>query len=300
MAHHHGKTPYKTLALAIVLVVCFAAIEGLVGWWANSLALLGDAGHMITDGFALGIAAFAAYLATRPPSKSHSYGLGRAEVIAAAFNSFLMLIIALVIILEAVKRFHHPPQVHGVPVMVVAAMGLLLNLTIAWLLGRSEHTLNIRAALLHVLGDALGSLAALASGIVIYFSHWLLIDPILSIFISLLIIFSSIYLLRETIGILMEGVPSHIELQEVATALKEITAVEAIHDLHIWTLTSGRVALSTHLHLNDMSQWDSVLQQTQAMLEKKFHINHVTIQPETQAKILKYCPNPKNNKNKNL
>lgn len=182
-AHHHvghGSEQSKLL-WAVVVTFVFALIEAGAGWWSGSLALLSDAGHMVTDSSALGLAAFAAWLAQRPPSARHTYGLVRAEVLAALFNSVLMLALIVYIVVEALQRFNDPRPVAGGVVMVVATIGLILNLLIGWILSRGEHSLNSRAALLHVMGDALGSLAAIAAGVVIYFTGWMPIDPILSI-----------------------------------------------------------------------------------------------------------------------
>jgi len=281
--HSHGRGKSLTiLIIAIILTLGYAIVEALFGWWANSLALLGDAGHMAADSLALIIAAFATWIATRPPTEKHSYGLGRAEVIAAWFSSLLLLIISVFIIIEAVERFSHPQPVHGLTVMVIAFLGLVMNLFIAWLLIKGEKTINIRAALLHVLSDILGSIAALISGAVIYFTHWLTIDPILSIVISILILISSIRLLRESLLVLMEGVPTNIRLEQVQHTLSQLPNVDNIHDLHICTLTTGMVALSDHIDIKEMSQWPGVLEECRQTLKKQFHIEHITLQPEPE------------------
>ena len=187
--HNHGaNAPLKVLIAAICLIFIFAGVEAIVGWYAHSLTLLGDAGHMASDALALIIAAFAAWIANKPPSSKHTYGLGRAEVVAAWFSSLLMLIISIAVIVEAINRIHTPANVKSIPVIVVAFIGLLVNIFVAWILAKGERTLNIRAALLHVIGDILGSIAALIAGAVIYFTHWDPIDPILSIFIGILIL----------------------------------------------------------------------------------------------------------------
>ena len=232
--HHHGghghshgaSAPHRVLVIAIFIIFGFAIIEAIGGWWANSLALLGDAGHMASDALALVIAAFAAWVSTKPPSKKHSYGLGRAEVVAAWFSSLLMVVISIAIIIEAVERIHTPEHVKGGIVIVIAFIGMLINLLVAWMLARGERTLNIRAALLHVMGDLLGSLAALVSGAVIYFTHWYPIDPILSILIGVLIMISSLHLLRESLLVLMEGVPGHINYEEVSECMSSIDGVQ--------------------------------------------------------------------------
>jgi cobalt-zinc-cadmium efflux system protein len=278
--HSHASSSVKMMILAIILTLGFAAIEAIAGFFANSLALLSDAGHMGSDAIALGIAAFAAWVAQKPPSAKHSYGLGRAEVVAAWLSSLLMLIISLAVIIEAIERISTPHKVKGGVVMIVAFAGIVINLFVAWILSRGERTLNVRAALLHVMGDVLGSMAALVSGTVIYFSQWDLIDPILSIFIGILIMISSLRLLRESLLVLMEGVPSHLNLQQVKESLQSLDGVNDVHDLHIWTLSSGTTALSAHIDIHEFSQWVDVLPRIRQHLADQYHIDHITLQPE--------------------
>ncbi|OGO93558.1 MAG: cation transporter [Coxiella sp. RIFCSPHIGHO2_12_FULL_42_15] len=287
--HHHAhgsknhNAGYKKLWLAILLVFGFAVIEALGGWLSRSLALLSDAGHMLSDGFALILATFAAWVAMKPPSKQHSYGFGRAEILAAWFSSLLLLAISAMIIVEAISRIHHPPQnIHSVTVLWIASIGIIINLLVAWVLSRGEKNLNMRAALLHVLSDLLASFAALISGAVIYTTKWLLVDPVLSILIGIIIMVSSLRLLREAILILMEGVPAHISINEVEKSLQQIAGVTDIHDLHIWTLASGKVALSAHVDIPDLSLWKNVLSDIKKMLDNEFKIKHVTLQPEPE------------------
>ncbi len=279
--HHHGiSNSLKALLIAIVIIFIFAIVEAIGGWFANSLALLGDAGHMGSDAIALSIAAFAAWIAKKPPSAKHTYGFGRAEVIAAWISSMLMLLISVAVIVEAVARIHQPLHVKGGTVVLIAFIGLLVNLFVAWMLAHGERTINIRAALLHVISDLLGSFAALISGAVIYYTHWMLIDPILSILIGVLILISSLRLLRESILILMEGAPKNVDLKEVRKAMKTIAGVDAVHDLHVWTLSSGRVALSAHVHIQNFSGWCQILAQMKKSL-RQLKINHITLQPES-------------------
>ena len=281
-AHHHighGNEQSKLL-WAVVVTFVFALIEAAAGWWSGSLALLSDAGHMITDSSALGLAAFAAWLAQRPPSVRHSYGLVRAEVLAALFNSVLMLALIVYIVMEALRRFNDPQPVAGGVVILVATIGLMINLLIGWILSRGEHSLNSRAALLHVMGDALGSLAAIAAGVVIYFTGWMPIDPILSIFVSMLILFSTYKLLREALHVLMEGVPAHIDLSRVGQDLAAIDGVLRVHDLHVWTLSSGTIALSAHLEIQTLSEWPAIMQRAREQMDSQHNIRHTTLQPE--------------------
>ena len=288
--HHVGHDNEQSKLLwAVAVTFTFALIEAGAGWWSGSLALLSDAGHMITDASALGLAAFAAWLARRPPSARHSYGLVRAEILAALFNSVLMLALIAYIVAEALSRFRNPQPVAGGVVMVVATIGLILNLLIGWILSRGAHSLNSKAALLHVMGDALGSLAAIAAGVVIYFTGWMPIDPILSIVVSMLILFSAFSLLREALHVLMEGVPAHIDLSRVGQDLAQIDGVLRVHDLHVWTLSSGTIALSAHLEIETLSDWPRILMRAREQLDTTHHIRHATLQPElTGQSLMRY------------
>ena len=288
--HTHAKPAHKVLCLAIVFILGFACVEAVGAWWSGSLTLLGDAGHMASDSIALGISAFAAWFSLKPPSAKHSYGLGRAEVIAAWISSLLMLIISIGIIIEAFKRFENPSEVKAEGVILIGFIGLCVNLSVAWMLSHSAKNLNVRAAILHVISDALGSVAALVSGIVIYFFHWNTVDPLLSLVIALLIMFSSVQLLRETLGVLMESVPAHIDLKKVAKTMMSVKGVNAVHDLHIWTLSSGMVVLSAHVDIDEMGRWSVILDELSILLRNQFEIEHVTLQPEVSVQVLKYRP----------
>lgn len=291
-SHHHHNHSQNPLIWAVALIFLFAIIEAIGGWYTGSLALLGDAGHMVSDALALSIAAFAGWLALKPPSHKHSYGLGRAEVVAAWISSLMMLLISITVIIEAIKRLHHPQAVQGGPVIIIASIGMAVNLFVAWLLARGERTLNIRAALLHVMSDILGSISALVAGAVIYFTGWLLIDPILSILIGILILISSISLLRESLLILMEGVPGHINFKNVAADMNIISGIKAIHDLHIWTLSSGSIALSAHVDIHELSGWQNILLELRKLLKDKYQIDHVTLQPEPDIIDCEPCLEP--------
>jgi cobalt-zinc-cadmium efflux system protein len=255
-------------------------VEAVAGWWSGSLALLSDAGHMVTDASALLIAALAAFIARRGPSSKHSYGLGRAQLVAALLNGLFMLAVVAGIVLQAISRFADPVAVQGATVMAVASLGLLLNIVVARMLSHEGHDLNVRAALLHVVGDLLGSLAALLSGAVIWTTGWLAVDPALSLLIALLIVFSSLKLVREAFHGLMEGVPLHLSLDEIRAAMTEVEGVSSVHDLHVWSLSAERVALSAHVVTRTLESWPETLRRLQAMLAERYAIEHVTLQPE--------------------
>lgn len=288
-AHHHHHPAHTTdphgvqdrpLRWALLLTLALALVEAIGGWWSGSLALLGDAGHMFSDTTALGLAAFAAWVARQPPSLRHSYGMVRAEAVAALFNGFFMVAVVIGICWQAVQRLQDPVPVAGGAVIAIATAGLAVNLIVFRLLHAGEQTLNVRAALLHVLGDLLGSVAALLSGIVIYFTGWTTIDPLLSFLICALILFSSLRLLREVLHVIMEGVPQYLDLREVGSTMAAVAGVVEVHDLHIWTLASGRVALSAHVVVQDMTQWDRQLEALRHLLHEQYDIDHVTLQPE--------------------
>ncbi|MHB0973164.1 MAG: cation diffusion facilitator family transporter [Thiobacillus sp.] len=268
------------LIVALLLTLSFAGVEALAGWWSGSLALMSDAAHMFTDASALGLAAAAAWFARRPPSTRHSYGLVRAEVLAALFNSLLMLVLLGYIVHEAIDRFSAPRAIAGDTVIGVAVIGLGINLLVAWVLSRGEHTLNSRAALLHVLGDALGSVAAISAGIVIVTTGWTPIDPLLSLLVSALILVSALRLLRDVVHVLMEGVPGHVQLDAVGQDLAALDGVLRVHDLHVWTLSSGSIALSAHLEIHDLGDWPDILAAARQRMDARHGIGHVTLQPE--------------------
>jgi cobalt-zinc-cadmium efflux system protein len=280
--HHHlgNHGDHHHLTGALYLTLGFAIVEAVAGWWSGSLALISDAGHMLTDSTALGLAAFAAWLARKPPSGRHTYGLVRVEVLAALTNSLLMFGLVTFIAIEAVGRFAQPVQVQGGTVTLVAIVGLLVNLGVAWQLSKGEKTLNTRAAMMHVLGDILGSVAALAAGLVIEFTGWMPIDPLLSLLVSGLILVSAWRLLSEAIHVLLESVPEHIDLKAVSADLEDIAGVTSVHDLHVWTLSSGQTALSAHMNMGYLSEWPATLDSARNLLKDRHGIGHVTLQPE--------------------
>ncbi len=283
---HRRQVAGRMLWFAMGLTLAYAGVEAAIGWWAGSLALVADAGHMVNDAGALALAAAAAWVAKLPPSRLHSYGMGRAEFMAALVNSLGLLVLVAWIAVSAVQRLQDPLPVMGEAVSVTAAVGLLINVLVAWLLSRGERNLNTRAALLHVAGDLLGSVAALIAGVVITFTGWMPIDPLLSLLIAALIVTSSLRLLREALHGLMEGVPLHLSLEEIGRAMAAMQGVTSVHDLHIWSLSGERVALSAHIFLKEIVQWETVLASLQAMLRDRYGIEHVTLQPEPAEHVL--------------
>ena len=276
----YSRETNQRMRLALLITFIYALVEVAGGWWSGSLALLSDAGHMFSDCMALGLTAFASWVAKHPPTRRHTYGLLRAEIIAALLNGLITLLVILFIVVEAVSRLRQPQPVAGAAVMAIAAVGLVVNMFVALLLSRGEQTLNLRSALLHVISDLLGSVAALIAGAVIYFTGWLPVDPILSLVVAGLILFSTLSLLREALHVLMEGVPPNLQVESVGQQMSGIKGVRSVHDLHIWTLASGKIALSAHLEVHDLNSWPNILEATQIMLHQQFDIDHVTLQPE--------------------
>lgn len=291
--HHHGEAAGWVLWSAVALTLAFAGVEAGVGWWAGSLALVADAGHMVNDAGALVIAAVAGWIARRPASRLHTYGLGRAEFLAALVNSLGLLALVVWLAVSAVTRLQAPQPVQGEAVSLTAALGLAINIGVAWLLSRGEQNLNTRAAMLHVMGDLLGSVAALIAGVVITFTGWTPIDPLLSLAIGTLILVSSLRLLRQALHGLMEGVPLHLSLEEIGRAMAGVRGVKSVHDLHVWSVASDEIMLSAHLLVEDMRQWPDILAASRTLLHERFDIGHVTLQPEADIHVLHLRPVPK-------
>lgn len=274
----------QALRTGLIIVLLFAVVEAVGGWVAESLALMGDAGHMVSDAIALGVAAFANHLATQPPSSRHTFGLVRAEVVAALINGLFMLLVVAAIAWQAVLRLQEPVSVAGGTVMLIAAAGLVINIILALKLHNSEQSLNVRAAMLHVIGDLLGSVAALLAGLVIMLTGWMPIDPLLSLFICILILISSVRLLRDVLHVIMQGVPPGIRLADIEKTMLKVDTVVSIHDLHVWMLTGGKVVLSAHVVMTDLPNWEAVLAELQKCLERHYGIVNVTLQPEALNK----------------
>lgn len=280
----------RALFTALSLTTGFALVEAIAGWWSGSLALLGDAGHMITDSLALALSGVAALLTRRPATSRHTFGFQRSEVVGGLANAAFMLALVAWIGYEAVQRLQNPQPVTGIAVLVVAALGLAVNLVVLRVLHGGERTLNTRGAILHVVGDLLGSIAALASGLVITLTGWLPIDPILSLLISALILVSTARLLRDSLHVVMEGVPPHIELREVGQQLARIDGVVDVHDLHVWTIASNRHALAAHVTLESLERWPQQQKLMEQMLQERFGIQHVTLQPELRGDVQLVAP----------
>ena len=284
---HHAVAAGSTRRLGIVLALTatYMVAEAVGGWLTNSLALLSDAGHMLSDVAAIGLSMIAIWFGARPASAGKTYGYYRVEILAAFVNGVALVVIALLIVYEAYERLLEPQEVAIGQMMVVAAGGLAINLVSAWLLsGGHSHgprTLNEHGAFLHVMGDALGSVGALAAGALMWWKGWYAADPAISVVIALLIIFSSYELIREAVNVLLEGTPAHINVAAVREAMLEIEGVVGVHDLHVWSITSGKDALSAHVVCNCESYEMDMVERVRHRLQESFGISHLTIQLET-------------------
>jgi cobalt-zinc-cadmium efflux system protein len=273
----------RQLILALGLTGSYCIVEFVGGWLMNSLALLSDAGHMLSDVAAMALSLFAAYIATLPVTSQKTFGYYRAEILAAFLNGLALWLVAGMIFREAYYRFSSPPEVQGEGMIVIASAGLAINLLTAWLLhGIHQANLNLRGVLLHVLSDALGSVGAIVAGALIVWTGWYWTDPVISVVIGVLILFSSFSLVRESIDILMQATPRHLNLDEVQHTLEKIEGVTQIHDLHIWTLTSGLFTLTAHAVVNSNRDPHALLDALEKTIQERFGIDHITIQLEPQ------------------
>lgn len=286
--HHHFEITRegnkKGLLIALVITTSIMLLEFFGGLLTNSLALLSDAGHMLSDASSLLLSLIAIWFASRPPSPKKTYGFYRVEILAALFNGVSLFIIAGFIVWEAFERFLAPPTVASGTMIIIASVGLFANLVSAWALirkGDVKNNVNLRSAYLHVLGDALGSVGAIIAGIVMLMFSWYIADPIISVIVALLILKSAWGVILHSIHILMEGTPTTINQHEVKNELLQITGVKDIHDLHIWTITSGLDSLSCHMVIEDQIDSQEILQHAIDKIKDKFHIEHTTIQIET-------------------
>ncbi|WP_147534090.1 cation diffusion facilitator family transporter [Bacillus marasmi] len=283
--HHHHSSNQKALFWAFILIAIFMVVEVIGGILTNSLALLSDAGHMLSDAVALGLSFFAIKIGQRKATISKSYGYKRFEIIAAGLNGITLIVISLYIFIEAYQRFQDPPEIQSLGMLTISLIGLLVNIAAAFILmsGDKDGNLNVRSAFLHVIGDMLGSVGAICAALLIYFFGWGFADPIASIIVAILILFSGWNVTKESLHILMEGTPSNIECEKVKQALMKIPCVNDVHDLHVWSITSGMPMLTCHISIGDATSHDTVLTNAQSLLHDQFGIDHSTIQVEQTA-----------------
>ncbi len=293
-AHHPGeRVSSRPLIIALAITSAFLVAEVIGGIVTGSLALLADAAHMGTDVAALSLSLFAIWLAGRPATPERSFGYLRAEVLAALINAAALVAISFSIVWEAYDRLDNPPRIESGVMLAVAVAGLAANAASAWVLmrgGAHTHNLNIRGALLHVLGDLLGSVAAITAALLMLLWGWYLADPVLSVAIGVLILWSSFRLLRESVDILLEATPKTIDANAVRAAMVAVPGVRGIHDLHIWTVASGLIAMSAHVEVTGERDWHETLFDLTTLLRERFGIAHVTLQPEEPGQALDPFP----------
>ena len=279
--HHHVPRNRRLLLATLVLASGYMFAELIGGWLANSLALLADAGHMFSDVAALALSFCAMWIADRPSPPRRTFGYHRAEILAATVNGALLIAVSIFIVIEAIQRLRHPQPVHGHLMMGVAVGGLLVNVACLGILHRDRHSsLNMHGAWLHVLSDALGSIGAIVAGGLVTWFGWHWADPVASSIIALLIVYASWRLLAEAVSVLMESAPRGIDVDEVSLAMATTPGVRGVHDLHIWTITSGMESLSAHVVVEDNAVHVDVLRSLGAILHDQFGIHHTTIQVE--------------------
>ncbi len=286
--HSHGnrrsEKGIRRLKIALGLTLGYMIAEAFGGWFANSLALLADAGHMFTDVAALSLTLFAFWFAARPATSKKTYGYYRLEILTAFINGVVLVLLSLWIIYEAYERWASPQDIKGFEMLIVALGGLIVNIVAAWMLhADSEHDLNMRGAWLHVMGDLLGSVAAIIAGLAIisFGSTWA--DAVCSILISVIIIISSWRLILTSVNVLLEGTPSHIDVNSVQASITETEGVTGLHDLHVWTISSGIDALSAHISHDKSIEHSELLAIIRTKLHDEFGIDHLTIQMETHG-----------------
>ncbi len=292
MGHHHGHDHghshtqnKKALFISFLFIFTFMIVEVVGGFITNSLALLSDAGHMLSDAAALGLSLAAFYIGEKATDKGKTYGYKRFEIVAAFINGLTLILVSLYIFWEAYHRFIDTPDVSS-SMMVIAVIGLIVNIVVAWILMRGDKdNLNVRAAFLHVLGDMLGSVGAIIAGLLIYFFDWNIADPIASVIVAILIIISGWRVTKDSIHILMEGSPKNIDLSEVKKKLVGFDGVAEVHDLHIWCITSEFPALSCHVVVENDVDRDEILMQLSSLLEEEFDLHHCTFQIEGKSVI---------------
>lgn len=279
----------RALKITFALTFTYFIVEVAGGLLTNSLALLADAAHMLTDVFGLGLALFAIWISQRPANAAKTYGYYRVEILAALANALVLFGVSFYILYEAYRRFQKPPEVNSLPMMVVAAVGLAVNLVGIYNLRRgSKESLNVQGAFLEVVSDTLGSLGVIAAGLIMYFTGWYYADPIFSVLIGLFILPRTWGLMMQAVNVLLEGTPAHINLKAVEEAIRSVPNIAAVHDLHVWTITSGMEALSAHVVLaegTDPRDAQKILGMLNARLKDEFGIDHTTIQIEAREEV---------------
>ena len=296
MEYYHNHTSHvrdtnsKVLVFCIFITFSFSIIEAIGGYLTHSITLQFDALHMLTDAAGLLIAYIANHISKKPATTNLTFGYGKVEALGALINCIFTLILTVGLLVEVIERFFVPTNVHGYGVFIIAGIGFLTNGLIAYILAKNSHSLNIKAALIHSLGDLLGSLVAIIAGIIIIYTRQSVVDPILSLVIVFILIVSNYNLIKKSAIVLMSGVPDHLNYEEIGSDLEAIDGIVGVHDLHIWYLTATTTALSAHIVAKSPILWENTLLLCQKMLKTKYNIQHVTLQHEFSHNLkISYC-----------
>ena len=292
MAHDHSHSGHshshshnankKALTISFLLISLYMVIEFIGGYLTNSLALISDAGHMLSDSVALGLSLSAILFGARAATASKTFGYKRFEILAALANGLILVGLSIYILIEAISRLSNPETVIGEGMIIISTIGLIINIIVAWILSRGEakENLNVRSAFLHVIGDLLGSVGAIVAAVLIILFGWNIADPIASMVVSVLVLYSGWNVLKEAVNILMEGKPASIDSEEVIDLLKSIEGVTDVHDLHIWMITSDFLSLTAHLTVTQDADRDTILEKAVSLINHETGIRHITIQIE--------------------
>ncbi len=293
MGHDHGHdhtngANKKTLMISFIIITGYMIVEAIGGFITNSLALLSDAGHMLSDSISLGVALLAFTFGAKVANYNKTYGYKRFEILAAVFNGVTLVLIAIYIFYEAIQRFQHPPEIASTGMLIIASIGLLVNIFVAWIMMRGgdvEENLNMRGAYLHVISDMLGSIGAVAAALLIMFFGWGWADPLASVIVAALVLRSGYRVTKSGLHVLMEGTPQNVDVAGVIQTIQKTAGIQSVHDLHIWTITSGLNALSCHAVVDDrmtISESERLLHQIEHDLEHQ-NVHHMTIQLEAST-----------------
>ncbi|KOO47072.1 cation diffusion facilitator family transporter [Priestia koreensis] len=278
--HHHGSNNKKALGFSFILIAAYMIIEVIGGIWTNSLALLSDAGHMLSDAVALGLSYMAIKFGEKKATNSKTYGYKRFEILAAFLNGIALIVIAIFIFIESYHRFTNPPDVISSGMLTISIIGLLINIATAYILmrGDKDENLNVKSAFLHVIGDMLGSIGAIVAALLIMFFNWGIADPLASVIVAILILVSGFRVTKESVHILMEGAPPGLDVDDIKKTLLALPAVSDVHDLHVWSITSDFPALSCHVVVRDQTEQASILKMVNNVLHDEYGLHHTTIQ----------------------
>ncbi len=280
-SHDHGANAgKKALLISFILITAFMFVEFIGGWLSGSLALMSDAGHMLSDAFALGLSLSAVIVGQRTANKRKTYGYKRFEVLAAFINAITIFLIAIFILKEAIIRIQNPVPILSGPMFIIAVIGLIVNIAVLFILRGGEHkeNINVKSALLHVLGDMLGSVGVIVAAVLIYLFGWYMADPVISVIVAFLILYSAWNIFAETINILLEGTPAHIDIDDLKTKITQTQGVKGVHDIHVWSISSSFLILTAHITVKDGVDRDALIGALKKLISDTAGIKHITIQ----------------------